>query len=519
MERPTDHSPDGSPRGYAWFAAALTGAAALPSLFLPFVSDDWVHLWAADNSVFLENPFEFFRPLCSLSYWVDWSLWGRTPAAFHLTEILLAAIVGGCVVLTVHRFTGDRTAAGLTGVAFALHPYHVSAVSWISARSDLMSAIFVLVTLWAFERWRQSARRFPVPLLAFLFYELAMLTKEAGVVVPAVLAAIALFRLPAWPPIREILFGYLPMFAMGVLHFLLVRPWFMEGGTMNHLKWLGAWRGNLLAYGSTSVLPPPPEIFEQNSWAWGFAAAGIVTLLAGAAWRRNGHLPRAIWPAAAAFLMLLGPSLIGFQLRYFFLPSAASLFALVLLLRAAGPRVGGTVAALLAIFWIGVGVDSWRSEFEAGRVSTRLIEDMVELSQVGGVETLVPIGIPHRVRGVPVTTDFQRVIPFLGGGTDVTIQTAGEFDFPDGRSDAVLDVVTLEADPGLETHLELQVMTGPYSRMVRPLRSNRLRPLDNPWGKMELQIGEESEGLSLRWLHSDRALGAVWTEGQLIPLH
>ncbi|HKQ62709.1 MAG TPA: hypothetical protein VJS92_15570 [Candidatus Polarisedimenticolaceae bacterium] len=55
-------------------SAIVATLVGLPSLGLPFLSDDWMHLLAAHEDVFLKNPFSYFRPLCSLSYWVDWQL-------------------------------------------------------------------------------------------------------------------------------------------------------------------------------------------------------------------------------------------------------------------------------------------------------------------------------------------------------------------------------------------------------------------------------------------------------------
>lgn len=535
-ERQTGGGATSPIRGGAAIAAALAAIAAAPSLLLPFVSDDWVHLWAADRGIFLENPFRFFRPLCSLSYWIDWSVWGRTPAAFHATNVLLAAAAAALVVVAARRFTGDAALATGAGVAFALHPHHVGTVSWIAARSDLLAAVLVLATLAAYERWRASAAPRALPWGAMALFAAALASKETAATAPVALAAIALLRGTVRGSVRgtvrgsvrergrtlldESLRGLAPLFALALVHFAVVRPLFMTGETLNHLKWIGAWKGSLLSYATTAIVPPPQEIFERDPFVWAAVALAVVAVLAVAARLRNGALPRVVWPAGLAFVALLGPSVIGFQIRYAYLPVAAALVALVALLRAAGPRAGGAVAALLLVGWGASTVDAWKSELAAAEASRALIGGLVRESRAAGeagAPALVPIGIPHRVRGVPVTTDYDRVIPFLGGAEGVRIVTAGEFDLPGPTADAVRSVERAAGEPA--TRVELEATAGVWSRMARPLRANRIRPLDHPWGSMRPEWTDDGRHrLSVTVRDGAAARAVVWTRGRLVPL-
>ncbi len=42
-----------------------------------------------ENSKRQDGEMRFYRPLVSLSYWLDFKTWGLNPAAFHLTNILI----------------------------------------------------------------------------------------------------------------------------------------------------------------------------------------------------------------------------------------------------------------------------------------------------------------------------------------------------------------------------------------------------------------------------------------------
>ena len=482
-------------------AALIAAVCGAPSLALPFLSDDWVHVVTASEGTILQTSFGFFRPLCNISYWVDWRIWGQSPAPFHLTNVLLASLAAALVVILARRYTGCPILAGLAGVLFALHPYHVGTVAWIAARSDLLSAVLVLLAAWAYDRWRE--RSGGLPLAALALYEAAMLAKESAVVLPGVLVVIGLLDARRRPTSVEWLRGLLPLLVVGLAHFALVRTTALGGISLNHLKWIGLWRGNLLSYGVTSVVPPPPEIFHQHPWPWGLVAVVIVGVLVVAGWLRTRRIPSVIWPAAAVFPVLLGPSLIGFQLRYFFLPGAVAMLALAALLRGAGARVGGGVAGILLAGWMATAAEQWKGQFEAAATSQRLLESLTMAGR-GGDETIVAVAIPHRVHGVPVTTDYSRVITFLSG-RQVMVRTATEFDYPTGRADARAE----GAD------LRFAVERRPYSRLVLPLFPEGEDRVTENWGTI---VREGRDAARIQLHPSSEARFYVWQQGDLVPL-
>jgi hypothetical protein len=450
-----------------WLAALLAAITGAPSLFLPFMSDDWVHVVAASDGLILRTPFDFFRPLCNLTYWIDWQLWGLTAAPFHVTNVVLASITAAVVVMLFRRYTGDRFLAGFAGILFALHPYHISPVAWISARSDLLSAVFVLLAAWAYDRWREHLTR--LPLAALALYQIALLAKETAVVLPGVVIIIGLLDQRRRASRSEWLRGYLPLLVIGLTHFVFVRAVALGGVSLNHLKWITNAPRNLFSYAVTASVPPPPEIFEARPLGWGVLTALFLGGLLLVAHKKNGRIPNVIWPAAAAFVVLLGPSLIGFNTRYFFLPSAASALALAALLRSTGARLCALTVALLLGGWAATSFDAWTGQFVASRASTTLIEGLVQASQAQEVDTIVVVAPPHRVHGVPVTTEYSTVITFLTG-REISVSTATEFDYPSGEVDALrLPHDQAIARSGETLIFRLGVKQALYSRRVLPL--------------------------------------------------
>ena len=130
-----------------------------------------------------------YRPLMFISYVMDKKLWGISPFGFHLSNIILhsiSTILFYFMVLLVFgefRVEKKREIAFLSSLLFALYPIHVEAVSFISARSDLLCGIFFFL---AFIFYILSQRRLWFLILtAFCFY-LSLLSKEAAVAFPIV---------------------------------------------------------------------------------------------------------------------------------------------------------------------------------------------------------------------------------------------------------------------------------------------------------------------------------------------
>lgn len=127
----------------------------------------------------------FFRPLVSVTYMLDYAIWRLRPFGFHLTNLLLHLACCG-LVLRVARREGIAPFGALAAAAwFAVQPVHVESVAWISARTDLLCAMFLLA---AFAVHRRGSRR-GRPVLhvagASLLLAAAFFSKEMAATFPA----------------------------------------------------------------------------------------------------------------------------------------------------------------------------------------------------------------------------------------------------------------------------------------------------------------------------------------------
>jgi hypothetical protein len=158
--------------------------------------------WQAIDGKFFAFPdfpyLHYWRPLSLFSFYLDYQIWGLNPAGFHLTNIILNGLNALLVFFIFYEITRNWLYALPTSLFFSFHPCHVEAASWISGRTDLLAAFFLLSALMLFLLYQRHKRLY-LYILTILFFLMALLSKENGVLFPLVAMAVIFAR----PLIRE----------------------------------------------------------------------------------------------------------------------------------------------------------------------------------------------------------------------------------------------------------------------------------------------------------------------------
>jgi hypothetical protein len=134
----------------------------------------------------------FWRPLTSLTHWLDFALWPRRPPLMHLHSVAWFAALLFVVTLTYRRLIGRTWVAGAAALLYATNGANALGVAWIASRSVVLSALFAALCLWAHDRWRRSGWR-PGQYWSALFLALGLACAEGAVATAAYLFAHAVF--------------------------------------------------------------------------------------------------------------------------------------------------------------------------------------------------------------------------------------------------------------------------------------------------------------------------------------
>ncbi|MFO1475379.1 MAG: tetratricopeptide repeat protein [Verrucomicrobiota bacterium] len=195
---------DGSILAFLWLGIAFAFAPALRNGFVNFDDGQYVYEnplvargLSSAGAAFTRTHADNWHPVTTLSHLLDVSLYGMNPAGHHLSSIVIHGFAAALLYLALRRLTGWRWTAAWIAAAFAWHPLRVESVAWISERKDVLSGVFLALTLWAYGHWTDPARRavktgwYTVSLGAFA---LGLMSKPTLVGLPLVL-----LLLDYWP--------------------------------------------------------------------------------------------------------------------------------------------------------------------------------------------------------------------------------------------------------------------------------------------------------------------------------
>jgi hypothetical protein len=145
-------------------------------LMLPWWTDPELHI-------------AFFRPLSSLTHYLDETLWPATPALMHLQSLLWFTVMLATVALVYARLE-VAALAGLSFLLYAVDDANGPPLAWLANRNALISTAFGCLALALHDVWRRRARPL-VGAAAVAAFVLGLLASEYAIGVGAYLLAYA----------------------------------------------------------------------------------------------------------------------------------------------------------------------------------------------------------------------------------------------------------------------------------------------------------------------------------------
>ena len=153
-----------------------------------FISDDFRWMLtsrvrhAGDLAALFSNSSGFYRPVVSLTFALDYALFGTQPLGYGLTNLALAASCAVLLYLVARQFELTRGGALLSAALWLLNPHGINtAIIWMSGRTSLLLTLGSLAAGLLVLRGR--------PFLALVPGALALFSKEEACLLPFVLFA------------------------------------------------------------------------------------------------------------------------------------------------------------------------------------------------------------------------------------------------------------------------------------------------------------------------------------------
>ena len=439
---------------WPWLALIAIGCAVYAATLRAFfVADDFTLVRAvAEHGPFAvwSGPLAlapiFFRPLTSLTFYIDYRLYGLRASGYHLTNVLLhctsAWLVGRIALVTCRQ---RPLVAATAALLFLVGPAHGESVAWIAGRTDVVATVFGLGAFVCYLHAIES-QEWRWPALAFALYVLGLGAKESLVALPLVALAYQALVVQTW---RGRGARLVIAFLVCLPPYILVRRWAVGG-------WVGG-------YGASAHLHHDPRYLlvngtQQLLHALGFGVPsygswltlalyvvlGCASLAALVAWHVDRRSSRASQPQLLLFLLVaiaismlptlnLAIATAGTEgERYVYLATVWLSLLLAIVVAPAFERpqrlvVAGALVASGALL-LAVRNVRWR---DAGALSREVVATIV--AQPLGSEPLTLLNVPDSLRDAYImhTGIWDAQLLFAPKGPPLYVGAYEPLDTPD----------------------------------------------------------------------------------------
>ncbi|MFC1658143.1 tetratricopeptide repeat protein [Candidatus Omnitrophota bacterium] len=159
------------------------------------------------NNIFIRQPFvylkdiflssyhsgsgetlNFYRPLATLSFALDYHFWQLEPFGYHLSNVILHLASGILLFLLLNQIFHKPSLSFLSAAFFLVHPVNSEAVNYVSNRTDLSMLFFFMIAFCLYVSYRQRGKRYFLAGSLFA-YILCILSKEMGLILPLFILA------------------------------------------------------------------------------------------------------------------------------------------------------------------------------------------------------------------------------------------------------------------------------------------------------------------------------------------
>lgn len=184
--------------------------------------------WKSFLGSFTSTAGGYRHPLTWWSHLLDVTLFGYLPktgsaGGHHLMNLLFHTADTVLLFWVLLRMTGATWPSAWVAAMFAVHPTHVESVAWVSERKDVLSTLFLLLTILAYQRYteRRTLARYGVVALAFVA---ALMSKPMMVTAPAILLLLDIWPLRRiklgagfWASLKQPIVEKLPLLALSLV--------------------------------------------------------------------------------------------------------------------------------------------------------------------------------------------------------------------------------------------------------------------------------------------------------------
>ncbi len=133
-----------------------------------------------------------YRPLSSLTHWIDYNFWPHSVIWMHFENLLIFMLLVFLVYRLYQRTTASAGIAALAALIYSLDASHAESLAWVASRNAFLAPVFGVLAISSFIQWRETSRLSQM-FLSFFLLLCTLLSAEAGIATTAYLFAYMLW--------------------------------------------------------------------------------------------------------------------------------------------------------------------------------------------------------------------------------------------------------------------------------------------------------------------------------------
>jgi Flp pilus assembly protein TadD len=193
-----------SNKQFYWFIIVCSVIAFFPVFSADFVYyDDPEYVinnpyiknisWSNIKEIFKGKATILYVPLTTISYQIEYSLYGLNPLGFHFVNLLLHILNAALLFKILLKLNIKSTfLVYLAVIVFTLHPMVTESVCWITERKDVLYCFFYFLAAYNFLKFYES-QKLRDYLLTLLFFVLACFAKPMAINLPVLMVLYVLY--------------------------------------------------------------------------------------------------------------------------------------------------------------------------------------------------------------------------------------------------------------------------------------------------------------------------------------
>ncbi len=167
------------------------------------VQNTFLREWKYFPKVFTREYFLIsgetsYRPVVTISYFIDYAICRLNPIGFHVTNVIFHTINSALFYIFLRLIIRNKQVILLSVLFFVTHPVLLETVNAVAYRSDILCALFLLISLIYFikadsieiNQKKRFALYYTVSLIAYIC---ALFSKEMAITLPALLPLLVIF--------------------------------------------------------------------------------------------------------------------------------------------------------------------------------------------------------------------------------------------------------------------------------------------------------------------------------------